>query len=280
MTRPFRSELVIEEKISEANFRAYHVGYEQNKFRLKPLVDILLSVIPEFALGYQEGKVVPINEIVTKIREASRTIYGPHGTNRGELGELILHLLLRDFHNTVPLVSKIYFKDAENTPVHGFDGVHITIEPENKKLWLGESKLYTDGIAGVKELAKDIEKHLKADYLRSEFTLIRHKLPKEGAPEVEYWRNFLDEHNNLDSILNGICIPVVCTYSSDAINAHTNAGSDYLRAFTAECQKLKDVFHKKLISTSVEILLLLLPVSTKNELLEEFDKNLVALRME
>jgi hypothetical protein len=30
---------------------------------------------------------------------------------RGEFGELILHLLLRDFHDTVPLLSKIYFKD-------------------------------------------------------------------------------------------------------------------------------------------------------------------------
>lgn len=32
--------------------------------------------------------------------------------NRGEFGEIILHFLLRDFKNTIPLVSKVYFKDS------------------------------------------------------------------------------------------------------------------------------------------------------------------------
>ncbi|WP_330558188.1 Hachiman antiphage defense system protein HamA [Acutalibacter sp. 1XD8-33] len=34
------------------------------------------------------------------------------GSRRGEFGELILHLLLRDFKNTIPLISKVYFKDS------------------------------------------------------------------------------------------------------------------------------------------------------------------------
>lgn len=44
---------------------------------------------------------------------------------RGELGELILHLMLRNFHNTIPLISKIYFKDENGSKIHGFDGVLI-----------------------------------------------------------------------------------------------------------------------------------------------------------
>lgn len=280
MARPFNSDLVIEEKISESDFRAYHVGYEQNKFRLKPLVEIIIEVLPEFAHGYYQGKETPNTQIVSKLREAARRVYGTDDfKNRGEFGELILHLLLRDFHGTVPLISKIYFKDSPNITVKGFDGVHITIEPGKKKLWLGESKLYTDGIAGIGELAKDLEAHLQADYLRSEFSLIRPKLPAD-TPEIEYWRNLMDEHKNLDEILNGICIPMVCTYSSETIKNHNDVTDAYLKAFTDECRDLKKKFDDKKIKTNVEVLLLLLPISDKNELVSELDKRLKALRMD
>lgn len=280
MAQPFNSSTVIEEKISEADFKAYNVGYEQNQFRLRPLVDVICEVIPEFALGYHQGKSTPNTQIVSKIREAARTVYGTNKfENRGEFGELILHLLLRDFHDTIPLVAKIYFKDAQNTTVHGFDGVHITIEPGKKKLWLGESKIYADGIAGIVSLAEDLEKHIKADYLRSEFNLIRHKLPAD-TPEIEYWRNLMDEHKNLDEILNGICIPMVCTYSSKAVKDHTAITDAYLKAFTEECRKLKEKFDKEKIKTNVEVILMLLPIPDKEELVAELDKKLKAMRMD
>ena len=75
MSRPFKSELVIEENISEATFRAYHVGFEENKFRLKPLVDVLVRVIPEFAYGCHEGECLSLNDAWDKLRDAARLIY-------------------------------------------------------------------------------------------------------------------------------------------------------------------------------------------------------------
>lgn len=116
--RPFRSELVLDERISESTFRAYHVGFEQNEFRLKPLVDVIRRVIPEFALGYYEGSSIPLTEVVDKVEEAARTVYTTDNyKTRGEFGELILHLLLRDFCNSIPLISKIYFKDSHNVTI-------------------------------------------------------------------------------------------------------------------------------------------------------------------
>ena len=125
MIRPFKSDLVLDERINETTLRAYHVGFDQNRFRLLPLVDLLASVIPEFALGLQEGGSVLLTAMVEKVREAAQTVYRTDKyERRGEFGELILHLLLRDFHNTIPLVSGIYFKDSANQQVKGFDGVH------------------------------------------------------------------------------------------------------------------------------------------------------------
>jgi len=278
MPRPFNSELVIEEKISEATFRAYHVGFDQNKFRLLPLLDVIMRVLPEFALGYHEGEAIPLNEVVDKLREAATTVYTTDKySNRGEFGELILHLLLRDFCNTIPLVSKIYFKDALNVATHGFDGVHVTIEGDKKKLWLGESKLYASGEQGIKSLAKDLRNHIKEDYLRQEFLLISRKLPKT-IPAIEYWRVLMSRHQTLDNIYNGICIPLVCTYSSDLFASHTNETKQYIEQFMRECDSLKTIFEKHKVATNIDVILMLLPIPDKNELNREMDKRLKGLQ--
>lgn len=274
MARPFNSELVLEERISESTLRGYHVGFEQNIFRLQPLVDIIRNVIPEFALGYYNGQNVPLTDLVERLKEAATTVYTTDKyQKRGEFGELILHLLLRDFCGTVPLISKMYFKDALNVNIHGFDGVHVTTDAQSKKLWLGESKLYKDGQDGVKELANDVKNHLNADYLRSEFDLICRKLPHD-TPDIEYWRILMHKHQRLETIFSGICMPLVCTYSSSLFTNHSATTDQYLHDFITECRALKDTLDGKVITTNVDLILLLLPVPDKDELNTALDDRL------
>lgn len=278
MARPFKSEKVIDEYLSEANLRAYHVGFEQNKFRLKPLVDIICRVIPEFSFGYHEGFSVPHTEMYEKFQEAADIIYQTDKfQKRGEFGELILHLLLRDFHKTIPLVSKIWFKDSHNVAVHGFDAVQITVDEGNKKLWLGESKLYKSGKDGVTELVEDLKKHVEADFLRKEFGLLYKKLPNQ-IPDIEYWRDLMDKHTVLETVFDNIVIPMVCTYTSELFNNHVEATKDFFDAFAKECKGLYDHFESKKITTNVEIILLLLPVSCKDELNTELHNRLKAFQ--
>jgi hypothetical protein len=273
MSKPFESDLVLNEYISEANLRVYHVGFESNKFRLTALVEVIRKVIPEFALGLHNGSSIPLTEVVERLAEAAKTVYlTDKYQKRGEFGELILHLLLRDWCDTIPLVSKIYFKDAHNVNVHGFDGIHITNDGTTKKLWLGESKLYKDGIDGVKELAKDVLHHVNGDYLKMEFELIRRKLP-EDTPDIEYWLNLMHKHKNLDDVFDSIVIPLVCTYSSPIFEDYDNACKEYFEALEKECKKLFDTFSSK-VNTDVELVLLLLPVPDKDELNNELDSKL------
>jgi len=278
MKRPFKTENVLIEQISENMLKAYHVGFDQNQFRLQPLVDIIRNVIPEFSLGYHDGMKIPLTEMVERLKEAAETVYLTEKyEKRGEFGELILHLLLRDFHNTIPLISKIYFEDSYDVPSHGFDGVQITINGEEKKLWLGESKLYTSGKVGVKDLATDIEKHVTGEYLKREFTLISRKLPDE-IPEIEYWRNLMDKHQKLDTIFSNIVIPMVCTYSSRLFINHNDNTAEYFDDFINEMNLLYQYFCKHKPDTNVEIILLLLPVPNKDDLTLELHKRLKAMQ--
>ncbi|GAA4090992.1 DUF1837 domain-containing protein [Mucilaginibacter panaciglaebae] len=274
MPRPFKSDLVLEEKISAPTLKAYYVGFDQKKFRIQPLVDVIRNVIPEFALGYHCSEQVHLTEIIERLKEAAETVYMTDKyQTRGEFGELILHLLLRDFHNTIPLISKIFFKDSHNVPAHGFDGVQISINGNEKKLWLGESKLYKSGSGGIKDLAKDITKHVNADYLRREFSLISKKLPN-NIPEIEHWRDLMDKHQRLDVIFSSIVIPMVCTYNSNLFNTHDDNTPQCLNDFITEWNLLNDEFVRLKGSINVEIILMLLPVPDKDVLNTELDTRL------
>lgn len=273
MSQPFSSSRVIEEKIAETTFRAYHVGFDQNKFRLQPLVDIISDVIPEFALGYTNGS-IPITEIRRRLREAAIKLYTTDDySRRGEFGEVILHLLLRDFCGSYPLLSKINFKDSTNSTVKGFDGIHVVVNGTEKKLWLGESKLYTDGMAGIKALCQDLKHHLTEDYLRKEFLLISSKIP-ESAPERDHWIDLIHQNTSLDKIFNGICIPMVCTYSSSVFKSHTDNTNEYFAEFEKECRSLHAEFEASKITTSVDVILMLLPVPDKAELTKSLHERL------
>jgi hypothetical protein len=277
---PFELDKVIEEKISESTFRAYHVGFDQNKFRLQPLADKIMDMLVEFAFGYWENQKDISDTTVwrNKLKEAAETVYTTSKyEKRGEFGELILHLLLRGFHNTIPLVSKIYFKDTNNATVHGFDGVHITIEDDSKKLWLGESKFYANGKDGILALVEDLKAHIQEDYLRKEFVFVSRKIPSE-TPEITHWKNLLNKNTKLDTILNGVCIPLVCTYTSDMFINNTAETEQYIRDFEAECRELKRLFDEKNITTNVDIILMLLPIPNKDELNEELNKRLANMR--
>jgi hypothetical protein len=278
MARPFNSDLVLEERISNSTLRAYHVGFDQNKFRLIPLVETIRSVIPEYALGYHQGENIPLTEIIDRIQDAAKTVYTTDKyKSRGEFGELILHLLLRDFCNSIPLISTIFFRDAPNVPAHGFDGVHVTINGNEKKLWLGESKLYKSGKDGIDDLVGDIVKHFNADYLRQQFSLITRKLPVD-TPEVEYWRALMHKNQKLDVVFSSIVIPMVCTYNSSLFTNHNDETQQYIDDFKKECKALHDEFNRKKPSSNLEIILLLLPVPDKDELNRELDARLKSMQ--
>lgn len=201
---------VITEHIRESNFRTYLVGFDINstsgtrEYRWRDLVNLLQATIPEFAFGLHEGPNVPQEELVHRLSEAARAIYKIDAflevadltelqdddprkkyLSRGEFGELILHLLLRDFHSTIPLLSKIYFKDSYGSTVHGFDAVHI--QQDSRTLWLGESKLYKAGKAGLKALIQDLKDHIKQDYLEAEFSIISKKIKSDDSIPEKDW---------------------------------------------------------------------------------------------
>jgi len=308
MSKPFKSNGIIEEFFTKDNLRCYIVGYDLDDqgaqaYRWKPLVKTIISAIHEFAFGLHEQAVTSNTETVEKVIEAANSVYkienfenvkklylgGGHIADnienkylrRGEFGELILHLLLRDYHQTIPLLSKIYFKDSYGFTVHGFDSVHIN--PITKTLWLGESKLYIDPTLGVKALIKDLKEHITADYINSEFNIITKKTKHFNFhPDVEYWTNKLSTSEKLKTRLNDIVIPMLCTYSSQSFANHDDDEiEEFKEELRNEINKLSEIFLKNNdhpLKEKINIVLMFFPVKCKNELVKRLHTKLSLLQ--
>lgn len=196
---------------------------------------------------------------------------------RGEFGELILHLLLRDYNNTIPLISKIYFRDSFGTAVHGFDAVHI--QKSTKTLWLGESKLYTDGKQGILALIEDIKSHFLSDYLNCEFAIVSRKVKLlDNIPEKEYWIDLLHETTRLSEQLDNINIPLLCIYESTLFTKYNDDKLDeFIKEYEREMLSLKKYFEDNNnlpLKNKLNIILLLFPVQNKKVLVQKLHKNL------
>ncbi len=312
----FGVKAVISRQINEASFKTYLVGFDRTdsgkqRYRLGPLTDVLKDAVLDFAFAYHEDtdsynanrNLQRAARSIYKIKafEETRKIYEKDGKvedtdteyklnkslSRGEFGELILHVLLRGYHNTVPLLSKIYFKDSYGAAVHGFDAVHI--EPSTKTLWLGESKLYNDGKKGVSALIADVKNHFTCNYLHDEFSIISKKVQlysKKGCNDKYYmasqslredWLKRLESYSSLNGILDKVNIPLLCTYTSDEFSTYDNEKSpEFIEAYMNGVNEIKGHFDKNYTHnwTDLNIILLLFPVQNKNELVKRMHRRL------
>lgn len=254
------------------------VGYEQGRWRASELADYIVKWLPEFALTASEWSGLNHANAIEMIRKAAQIIYQTDKfKRRGEFGELFLHAIIREVHDSLPAISKVYYKSATNDTVKGFDAVHVVGSPDAMELWLGEAKFYNEIGRAIRDVTKELEDHLKTDYLRGEFLLIGNKLD-EQLPQTPALRQLLAQETSLDEVFTRACIPVLLTYDSDCVSSHTQVTTAYGSEFEAELKSNHDAFATamagKSVPKEVRIHLFLLPLQKKAELVKALDRKL------
>lgn len=253
-------------------------GYESGKWRGDQLAEHLVEWIPEFCLKYSEIKGLGSGNAVRLIKQAAANIYTTKKfENRGEIGEMILHAAIRQEFNTIPMVSKIYYKDSPNDTVKGFDCVHVVDNEEELELWLGEAKFYDDFKRAARDVAKELEIHIQNDYLRKEFVAIFNKLD-EQHPLSKRISTLLDKNTSLDKIFLKMVIPILITYDSRSIKSYTCLTEEFKQNLDAEMELNYKYFISKFPTISPTVHLIAVPLEQKDILVAAFDKELGRLR--
>lgn len=194
---------------------------------------------------------------------------------RGEIGELILHVVCREVFKTYPAITKYFYKDSSNNTVKGIDAVHVVVSREGLELWLGESKFYKKIADAIAEAVKDLKAHTQRDYLRSKFVTVRNMLDPTW-PHADKLKRLIHPNVPLNTIFDAVCIPGLLTYNSDAVSAHVEVTKEFRQAFEAEVMSHYEAFSSKNPLKHIRVHLFLFPAKDKQQLLKEFDARLKA----
>ena len=263
-------------------------GFERGKWRHDQLADHVMEWLPEFALNHSELKEIGHHNAVRMTKKAAKIVYQSEKYGlRGEFGEILLHIAIRQIYQTIPAVSKIYYKSSVNKTVEGFDAIHIVKKDDGLELWIGETKFYNNVDRAIKDVCTEIVDHLDTDYLKTEFLLIKNKIDPSW-PEANSLKALLEVNVSLDDVFKRACIPVLLTYDSEVVLRTTETNQQYLdnirdeicNAYKKMRTKLTKEYETRFKSTlPITVHVILIPLKEKKILIEALDIRLKALQV-
>ncbi|MDN5274650.1 MAG: hypothetical protein JWP06_551 [Candidatus Saccharibacteria bacterium] len=254
-----------------------YVDYESGEWNYRQFITWFGEHLPSFALTPSELSVISDRGLTDKLERAAGIFFDkrPKGKydTRGEVGELILHGVMRDIYATTPLISKIYYKTAPGDPVKGADAVHAIIKDgEVDSLWLGEAKFYMDSAKGISAAVASITGMIDRLKDRKEFIFIRHHLDKDDSNR-EKVEKLISNAVSLDEIKAKICVPVLVTYESPVTKAHNAVNAQFIEQLDAELAPLFDSFFKQVEGINeIDIHIFFMPLKDKATLVATVDK--------
>jgi hypothetical protein len=277
--KPFL-EAIVHDVASHPPLAALCAGYETGNWRATALAEHLLEWLPEFCLSAEELTEFEPGSALRLIRKSAQLVYqtDKYGL-RGEFGEMFLHLALRQLYNSIPAISKIYWKDSVNTTVKGFDAVHVVESNGALELWLGEVKFYENASRAIADVVAELKAHTEADYLKREFSVITNKLDKQDQHYATLSK-LLDPNTSLDAVFSAACVPVLITYNSAVVRRHRRSDKAYLDEIKKEVMGILEKFATRVntLALPIKVHLFVVPLHTKIELLRILDNRLKALQ--
>ena len=122
----------------------------------------------------------------------------------GELGELLLYMLIEWVLKAPIVACKMYLKTSQQMPVHGVDGIHLGYETDKLIMHWGESKLHQTLASALDDISSSISKYLKdPSKYANEVRIVRSNLNlgtlnEEARQAIKnYFNPYKPESNNL-----------------------------------------------------------------------------------
>lgn len=233
--------------------------------------------IADYALIEEELKVTHANMYV-RLKEAAARVYtSANYKARGEVGEIALHAICRDFFGTVPFAPRVFYLTASNDVVKSFDMVHVKYTSDKTfELWLGEAKFYTDPKEAIASAIKSIKDHIDAGFLNNQKLLLGPQVSRD-IPHYEDIRKLLSMQTSLDALFDAAIFPVCIACDSKAVKAHAGTGKIYIEALELELKELQAKLVDSGLPKVIKMMLIYVPLGSKAQLAAAVDKRLKVL---
>ena len=266
--------------------------YENGEWRINKFVNYLYDRVMEVGLSFEERKILS-DSPMSMVKRAISKLKPNDIKKSGEIGEILLYGIMKDYYNALNVVPKIFHKTNRNTYVHGSDSVHITINNGQINLWLGESKFYKDVEKAVKNAIKSIKSILEDDKLKAEISIAYssqdlNDMLKFNIIDKNIYDNIkmmLNETNSLDEIKKQLHIPILILYECDITSLNNSINNDYKTNIIARHKKIVkkffldnfDFIEKVYKGEEINFHLILFPVHSKEVISKFFFRKLEEL---
>ena len=172
---------------------------------------------------------------------------------QGDIAEYLMSILLDKITNVETLISKISYKTSPSMPIYGNDNVYY--DYENDILYFGESKFYKNVEDGLKAAMDSIKKHSNVEeisFVRNHTTSFIAENDEKRFKVIEKFETAYTEDISIKSIIFII---------NEDIYNKTNYEEVIIKYF-GNIEMLE--------SQTAEIILVFLPILSKEEFLEYF----------
>jgi hypothetical protein len=251
-------------------------GFELRAWRCEPFARHLMDWLPDYALTAEELSIHHGNAYEKLRQAAARVYHTDKSENRGEVGEIALHVVCRDFFHTVPISPRVFYLSASNDVVKGFDMVHAAVGGEHAEIWLGESKFYSNRARAVADAINSVAAHIDRGFLTNEKLLIGPQIPKD-TPRYAEIQHLFRSQTSIDELIRHSTFAIAVIGNSKAVMDAEEEELGYEEAAKFELDDLVSRLRASKIFETIKINLVYIPVRRKTELVAAFDKYLKGL---
>lgn len=194
-----------------------------------------------------------IDDIFSDIRWNKDEINIKNTHFQGDLAEYLMCILLDRFTKVDTLISKVSLKTSPSMPSYGNDNIFYDYEQEI--LYYGESKFYNNTSTAISRAIQSLKEHANAE----EFRFIRSHDSMFIAENGEKRKRIIEELEEKN--IEDITIKSIFFIANDDIYLKSDYEQKLLNSFsTIEELNIK----------SAELIMVFLPILSKNEFLEYF----------
>lgn len=260
------------------NAEIYCAGFELEAWRSNQFAFHLVEWLPEYALPEDELRTHHGNLLIKLNQAAVRVYTSDKYEKRGEVGEIAMHAICRDYFGTIPISPRVFYKSASNDVVKAFDMVHVRLIPDAKpEIWLGESKLYDDPADAIGDAIGSVKAHLDAGFLENQKVLLGPQIPKSTPRYDEIVAIFRKSASLDDLIASAVFVIGISCTSPGAMNAKL-ANESYVETVRKELEYLVALVKKSGLAEKVKVVILYTPLASKAALVDAFDVRLKGLQ--
>lgn len=259
--------------------------YEDGQWMLDAFMEHIWDNIAETALNQEERLALGTRPSTLLKRAAKNLRITDADTSGGEIAEILLYSVMRNFYNALPVVPKIFYKQNANDFAKGADSVHIVLEKEdNFSLWLGEAKFYNDiSNARLNTIVDSVYDTLASDKIKKENSIIvgLKDINNLSIPEnvLERIKSLLNKDASIDKLKPHLHVPILLLHQCEITASSHAIDEPYQEAIKEKYFNRANAYFKKQIEkcqdkvymySDISFHLILIPVPNKDEIVTKF----------